>query len=390
MESVLIQNPKSKIQNPSVLIAMNDAGGGHRRLSEALAHAFERLTEGTAQVSIEDVFALDRRSWPYRLGRLYGPTIRHLPGLYGLVYHAANGPRRARRLLRDAQAPLLPAVRRLVRELQPSAVVTTHPLVQALVLDALEAERLRAPVLAQVSELVSVHASWVEPRITAYAVATEEARLAVLRHGAPAARVRVLGLPIGPTFAQAGPSAAETRRALGLDPDRFTLLALGGGEGAGKLQMAVEALVESGLELQLVVVCGRNVGLERRLQALVAPFPMRVFGYVDTVAELMAACDVVLTKGGPQTIAEAFARGRPVLVTQTLPGQERGNEVLVQRANAGFYVPTPARVVAATARLALDEPLRATMSAAARQLARPAAAASVAQWALALAESRRQ
>lgn len=363
---------------------MSDAGGGHRRISEAVASGLESVTAGSAQVSIEDIFALDRDSLSYRLMRAYGPIIRHVPSLHGLAYHAANGRWRVRRFINRPQPSLLLKVRGLVREFQPTVVITTHPMVQSLIMDALEAESLQAPVLAQVTELVSIHASWVEPRITAYAVATEEARLGVLRHGAPAARVRVVGLPTGPRFCQPCPPAADARRALGLDPDRFTLLALGGGEGAGKLQMAVEALAGSGLALQLVVVCGHNATLERQLRALAAPFPLHVYGYVDNIAELMAASDVVLTKGGPQTLSEAFACGRPVLVTQTLPGQERGNERLVERHRAGFYVPTAARVVAATARLALDEELRAAMAEAARRLAQPHAAATVAEWALAL------
>lgn len=349
-----------------------------------MASGLQQVSQGHAQVRVEDLFALDRGSWPYRLARLYGPTIRHLPSLYGLAWHATDGHWRVKRLVRGPQEGLLSGVRALVRELQPSAVISTHPLVNMLVLDALEAERLRVPVLAQVSELVTVHASWVEPRITAYGVATEEARFGVLRHGAPAAKVRVLGLPVGPEFgrAQAGPAA--TRLALGLEADRFTLLAMGGGEGAGGLEMAVQALIESGLELQLIVVCGRSAALERRLRTIAAPFPMRVLGFVDTIAALMAASDAVLTKGGPQTLAEAFVCGRPVLVTQTLPGQERGNEQLVERYGAGFHVPTPGRVVAATARLALDGELRAEMSAAARRLGRPQAACEVARWALAL------
>ena len=365
---------------------MNDAGGGHRRLSEALAWGVEKVAGACAIVRIEDIFALNPRTLAYRLGRLYGPTIRIAPALYGLLYHATNTPSRARQIVRQTQKPLQGPARRLIRQFDPDIIITTHPLVNRLVLDALAAEGRATPVLAQVSELVSVHASWVEPRLTAYAVATEEARQAILRHGAPPERIRVLGLPIGPAFATPRRvPPAEVRAHLGLDPERFTVLAVGGSEGAGGLRMAVGALIKSGLDLQLIVVCGRNTALKRRLSALTAPFPMRVLGFVDTIAEFMSAADVVLTKGGPQTLVEAFSLGKPVLVTRPLPGQEEGNEQLVERHGAGYHVPTAPQVVAAVARLSQDNGLRRAMGSAAARLARPQAAVSVARWALALA-----
>lgn len=361
---------------------MNDAGGGHRRLSEAVAAGFQAVTRGRAVVRIEDLFALDRSSVPYRLSRLYGPTIRRAPWLYGLAYHAVDGRCRSAWLARLGRGRLLPAVAELLRSFAPDLIVTTHPLVNGLVLEAVERTGARTPVVAQVSELVAVHSSWVDPRLTGYALATQEARLAALERGAAAVSVRVLGLPVGPRFGRL--DREVERRALGLETQRFTVLALGGGEGAGGLRMAIKALLESELDLQLMVVCGRNAALEERLRQLRPPFPMRVFGYVDDVAALMAAADVVITKGGPQTIAETLASRRPVLVTGTLPGQERGNEWLVQRWGVGSFVPTPARVVASVARLALDEAAYAAMAAAAAQRARPDAATRVAEWALSL------
>ena len=40
---------------------------------------------------------------------------------------------------------------------------------------------------------------------------------------------------------------------------------------------------------------------------------------------VVVAADVLVTKAGPGTIAEAAAVGLPVMVTSFLPGQEAGN-----------------------------------------------------------------
>jgi len=61
-------------------------------------------------------------------------------------------------------------------------------------------------------------------------------------------------------------------------------------------------------------------------------------GFVTRMAEYMAAADVLITKAGPGTIAEAASMGLPILLTSFLPGQEAGNVDLVLENGFGEYV----------------------------------------------------
>ena len=90
--------------------------------------------------------------------------------------------------------------------------------------------------------------------------------------------------------------------------------------------------------LRLVVVCGRNTRLQRRLTRTVGARAI-VFGWCDDIAALMRWSSVVITKGGPTTLAEALSQARPVVIHQVLPGQEVGNVALVQRIGVGRYIP---------------------------------------------------
>src|SRR5439155_1466065 len=80
---------------------------------------------------------------------------------------------------------------------------------------------------------VSVHRSWVEPGLTLLNTATTESFRAVRRYGAAASRVRCVGLPVDERFAFVATSPEALRADLDLDPGRFTVLLVGGGEGAG-------------------------------------------------------------------------------------------------------------------------------------------------------------
>jgi len=62
-------------------------------------------------------------------------------------------------------------------------------------------------------------------------------------------------------------------------------------------------------------------------------------GFVTNMAEYMVSADVLVSKAGPGTIAEAAALSLPVLLTSFLPGQEEGNVDFVIKGKFGAFVP---------------------------------------------------
>ena len=66
---------------------------------------------------------------------------------------------------------------------------------------------------------------------------------------------------------------------------------------------------------------------------------VKPLGFVTNMAEYMVAADLLLTKAGPGTIAEAASLGLPVLLTSFLPGQEEGNVDFVVEKKFGQYQP---------------------------------------------------
>ena len=52
---------------------------------------------------------------------------------------------------------------------------------------------------------------------------------------------------------------------------------------------------------------------------------IKVFPYVENTDELMEASDVIITKAGGLTTAEALVKKLPVLIVSPIPGHERMN-----------------------------------------------------------------
>ena len=89
----------------------------------------------------------------------------------------------------------------------------------------------------------------------------------------------------------------------------------------------------------MVVICGRNEALVKRLNAIERPGRTRLFvqGFVDNMHEWMVACDAIVTKAGPGTIAESMICGLPTLLNAFVPCQEEGNIAFVVDNGVGEF-----------------------------------------------------
>ncbi len=111
---------------------------------------------------------------------------------------------------------------------------------------------------------------------------------------------------------------------------------------------------------------------------------MAILGFSDKIRELMAQADIVVSKPGGLTVAEALAVGVPFAAVSPIPGQETRNSDHLEEKGAGIKVPSPAAAGARVATL-LEEPRKlAAMRGRALRLGRPRAAYSVASKLIAL------
>jgi 1,2-diacylglycerol 3-beta-galactosyltransferase len=245
----------------------------------------------------------------------------------------------------------------------------------------------RIPLLTVVTDLVDVHAAWTCADVDAVVTSSPGGLDRARRAGVPAERCHDLGLPVDDSFsspAPAGSARRSLRTRLGVSPDRFTVLLSGGGEGSGGLPRRAQALLDTLPGVDVVVICGRNEKARAFLDSLRVSSPhgsrLRVLGFVRNMPDWMRACDLMITKAGPGTIAEALCSRVPLLLTSHLPGQERGNVDFVVDTGAGRYVPRVADMVDAVRELSQPgSGSLAAMREALRHAARPHATAQIAE-----------
>jgi 1,2-diacylglycerol 3-beta-galactosyltransferase len=329
-----------------ILYLFSDTGGGHRSAATAIMRAVEHLRRETYFQEMVDVFAACS-GFLNIFAKLYGPVIKYSPKMWGQLYYWLDDERKLERLEKMSGPFILEELTDLLQKKMPDVIVSVHPMINRLTVTAIKQSGQKIPFMIVITDPVTLHRAWITPEADQVIVATPEARKQALEYGMPENKIKVIGMPIDPKFFLRDKEKEEARKKDHLKPKLFTILMMGGGEGAGKMFEIIRELDEEKIKAQLIVIAGRNKGLEQRLKKNRAKLnlPMRVYGFTDQVHELMAESDLIITKAGPGTIAEALAMGLPIIITSWLPGQEEGNVEFVVRENVGRVSRDPEKVV---------------------------------------------
>lgn len=335
-----------------VLILMSDTGGGHRASAEAIKAAFNEEFGDDYQVFITDLWT-DHTPWPFnQLPRSYNFLVKHgtlwkmtYYGTAPRVIHQSNFAATSTFIAREVAKGLM--------KYQPDIIISVHPLMQHVPLRILRSKGLLKKIVftTVITDLSTCHPTWFHKLVTrCYCPSTEVAKRA-LKAGLQPSQIKVYGLPVRPSFVKPVRPKVELRRDLGMDENLPAVLLMGGGEGMGPIEATAcalgNALYDENLGVpmgQILVICGRNKKLVSKLSSLDWKIPVQVKGFVTKMEEAMGACDCIITKAGPGTIAEAMIRGLPIILNDYIAGQEAGNVPYVVENGCGKFSKSPKEI----------------------------------------------
>ncbi|MBU0574205.1 MAG: glycosyltransferase [Candidatus Margulisbacteria bacterium] len=359
-----------------ILYLFSDTGGGHRSAASALISAVQKVSPKEISQDMVDVFA-ECSGFLNIFARLYAPVIRYSPQFWGRLYYWLDDWKKLETLQKISSPFILEELKKLISLKSPDVIVSVHPMVNHLAFEACRQLGKQIPIITVVMDPVTFHKSWICPDISLLIVATEQAKIMAEKYGMDRARIKVLGIPIDPRFLEKN-SKEKLRQEMGLDKKTFTILLMGGGEGSGGIFEIVAALEKEELKAQLIVVCGRNSSLKKRLENARLKMKARIFGFTNDVPAIMDASDIIVTKAGPGSIAEAISKDLPMIITSWLPGQEEGNVEFVSQENIGKIEKDPKKVALLVKKM-LESPEEQEMRARIKKIAKPHAALDIAK-----------
>jgi UDP-N-acetylglucosamine:LPS N-acetylglucosamine transferase len=352
-------SPQPRI--PKILIISSDTGGGHRSAAAAIVAGVQKFFDGESY-AVRVVRAVEEsHHLADKMVRLYNWILRNRQHWMKYYYWIINRIRPDTREFFHKRC--VGYVREIFERWCPHIVVSVHPLTQHIFGRVLKDLGLagRVPLVSVVTDpCYGFWKGWACDAVTLYLVASDDARRQLIDYGVAPERIKISGMPVHPKFAYPGEEAAQAaRRALGLDPEKFTVFVNAGWIGGGNIPQIFRELARGELDVQAIFLAGKNDNLRAVAEtiALDAPFPVKVIGYSDEIEKLMSAANVMISKLGGLTTFEALACRVPIIadmITEPMP-QEAGTADLIARRGAGVMLKRPSDIVPVVRRMVEDE-----------------------------------
>jgi 1,2-diacylglycerol 3-beta-galactosyltransferase len=305
---------------------------------------FRKLTN----IRLQDIYnMLLRRGWT-----LGSPAL--MKGMHGVI-----------RLYHRAQVKLLVEH---WRDRHPDLVVSVIPNFNRALYQAIGQAMPGVPMVTILTDMADYPPHfWIERQPQYFICGTDRAYQQAIRLGhAPERLFRTSGMILNPRFYEpVTVDRAPDRIALGLDADRPTALMMFGGEGSAAMVKIAQLLDASGLDVQIIAICGKNAKLEAAMRAMKGQMTMHVVGFTRQVPRFMCLADFFIGKPGPGSISEAVEMGLPVIVERnhwTLP-QERYNADWVEEQGVGLSLSSFKRQIVDAVRRMLDPDQRCEFAA---------------------------
>jgi len=359
-----------------VIFASASVGAGHNQAALAVMAA---LADEAPSAPTEFVDALAHVPEWFRLayGGAYNVTVAHFPLAYGVGYWLADLPTGADRSPPERLRLALEWranrwFRQYVLDHRPALVLATHhlvmPVVSRLIGEGADGLRMWGVITDH-----EAHRYWYAENVERYFVADEGVPEEMRHWQVPPDRITVSGIPIHPKWT----TPLDRERILRewrLPSDRPIVLISGGTYFTVGPVARTARRVAAATGAAVVVLTGSNKKLAAQIASMPCPEgSVRAVPFTDRLHELGEIASIMVTKAGGLTTSECIAKGLPMVLTRSVPGQEAANVAMLTRAGAAVYAPTPRRVARAVADLLADADHLANLRRNARALYRPAA-----------------
>jgi processive 1,2-diacylglycerol beta-glucosyltransferase len=309
-----------KSRSPHIMILTASFGDGHLQASRALKKSF--LGQGVENVSVIDLL---REAHPLlntvsrKLYKTSTKTTKYGFDYYGWSYYITRDRKPDSAWSRYFNYLGSKKLREIISQEQPDAIINVFPFGAAPEIG----HDLTIPTFTVLTDY-ALHARWIHPRTDKYYVATDELKAELLAKGFENEQIEVSGMPIRSTFYRVLQTENRFRKLL--NPSQKTVMIAAGSYGVlGEVEEMASSLLAR-THCQLAIVCGRNKKLEHNLKtAFAGNQNVHVFGFIESIHELMAVSSCIVTKAGGLTLSEALSLLLPVFISRPFGGQEKEN-----------------------------------------------------------------
>ncbi|MFC1674889.1 glycosyltransferase [Candidatus Omnitrophota bacterium] len=351
---------------------------GHHSATLAIEGAIRRLSPGAEILNI-NAFNYTNPLSEKVINRLYIGLIKKAPKIWDYLYDNPAVVRKIENIKNKIHKFNSPKLKKLFDEFRPQAVACTQAFPCGMVADYKKTYGSRLPLVAVLTDYIP-HSYWVYKGVDHYITPSEEVSKLLAAKGVADKRIEAFGIPFDHKFKQRA-DKKEVLSSLSFDPDKKTILIMGGGQGLGPIKAMINSLDKINIDFQMVVVTGTNKKLFAYLNRKARKYKKKtaILSRAGNINELMDISDFIITKPGGVTTAEALVKNLPMVIIKPIPGQEASNTVYLTEKGAAVKIDRLEELIPVIKGLLEDPDRLNSMRAAARASSKPNASEDIAR-----------
>ncbi len=322
----------------NVLVLTVSTGQGHHSTGQAIV---EYINRSGNEAKMVDAYGYISPLISESIQRSYLLTTKYTKKACGKVYRQAEKAdlTRHENFVSVANHVLGNLLKPCIEEFQPDVIVCTHVMATQLLEAYMKKYKHKNVITMGIITDFTIHPYWEGAKIDYFITASELLGNQIRKKKIPLEKVRAFGIPIKEKFAHKY-SREEACAKLGIE-NKTTVLVMSGSMGYGNVIKHVRALDELDMDFQIIVACGNNKAMKKKIDKMKHQKTIYTYGFVDMVDLMMDAAECIVTKPGGLSVSEALAKGLPLILMNPIPGQEDRNlEFLLNNGLAQYITET--------------------------------------------------
>ena len=318
----------------NILLMYISEQSGHHQASRALEKAILKKDRSSSVLNI-NALRYTNPMMERVIHRTYMEVVKKRPEIWDYLYDNPEIVKKTERLRDFVHSINSKKFEKLIERFRPDAVACTQAFPCGVMADYKRRYNSNIPLIAVLTDYAP-HTYWIYEDVDAYIVPSPEIGRVFTKKGVPENKIKALGIPIDSIF-EIPLNKDEIYNKTGLSSKSPVVLVMGGAQGIGPNEKLISALNESKKDLQIVVITGINTRLFKKIKKMQFSVGKKLFTleFACNVHELMEISDIIITKAGGLTTAEALAKLLPIIILNPLPGQEDLNaKVLTEKGMA--------------------------------------------------------
>ncbi|MHB9033050.1 MAG: MGDG synthase family glycosyltransferase [Anaerolineae bacterium] len=329
-----------------ILVLTDTMPWGHRSIARAIFGYLKRMS---SQYNWEVEYT-EVKAETGAIPELYSLVTRYFPETYSIAYKMSTW-KLTNKVLSDVSLGALANCRQVVDLYNPDLVISTYFMHTHCLARWKNSEGKPFKLWTVVSDLWTVSFStYILSGVDLHLVYDEVGEKVGLDLGLAPSQLLKTGWWVREEMNREYERTAA-REALGITDDRPVVFVGGGSLGNSAIPRAIPLLLSSKRPLAVIF----NNGTDKVSYALVQEYakayyrrarkakPVQIInhGWIDNMAEVLAASDIVFGKAGPNFLMDSIAQHKPFVAISHVAGNEDGNLDLLLKRKLGWVAEKP-------------------------------------------------